>query len=633
MQEYFSLLTATGANLLINAVANKTPVKLSKIAVSDSEIAPSEAATELENTKHEFAINSLTQDPQNPSILNVEGVIPSNVGGFNIRKFAIFTQSGEMFAVGRVPLSYKPALNQGAGSDLVFKIRILIGNVSNIELKVDNSVALATRDWAKKTFQKLTDAIDAYNKQESDERYLEKTEANDFALKRDIRKNLVMPYITYDNETTLQGNELKIKALVPFAKGIDELGLNTDIKRVEKSIDLSALTLKDGDNYLYLKEDGSYYTGGAIPKILGHTNNRIDKEAVVFDTLKNKWFYNKPKTDVINALVMAHLFEDTSGKEYFNKYNTPKIGNPTLEDSPYGKCVKFTTGNYFNWSILPINNEIPNQADSYCIELDFMSEAFVTSHPSIASFFYGYIVPHDASSLGFYLINSAGYVQFSVPYNYQEWSKLVINATPQSIDIYKNGVKIHSQPNGNKKYVRYSNTNGAVFFGGTAGGNMAQFNGKIAKFLQFNRALTEQEISKLDEIDGNELFKLEAIEPLNAICNLKKTAESVVLAPLTNTANIINQSLGVGQEYKNLIGQRRANEIYTNDTGRPIYVNIGIKGNGPGERNLKINGVIVDTAAIGAAQQAPNTLLVKGIVPAGATYSVDGSVNFWFELR
>ena len=179
MQEYFSLLTATGANLLINAVANKTPVKLSKIAVSDSEIAPSEAAARLEDTKHEFAINSLTQDPQNPSILNIEGVIPSNVGGFNIRKFAIFTQSGEMFAVGRVPLSYKPALNQGAGSDLVFKIRILIGNVSNIELKVDNSVVLATRDWAEKTFQKLTDAIDAYNKQESDERYAQKSDVTD----------------------------------------------------------------------------------------------------------------------------------------------------------------------------------------------------------------------------------------------------------------------------------------------------------------------------------------------------------------------------------------------------------------------------------------------------------------------
>ena len=177
MQEYFSLLTATGANLLINAVANKTPVKLSKIAVSDSEIAPSEAAARLEDTKHEFAINSLTRDPQNPSILNIEGVIPSNVGGFNIRKFAIFTQSGEMFAVGRVPLSYKPALNQGAGSDLVFKIRILIGNVSNIELKVDSGVVLATRDWSEKTFQKLTDVIDTYTKKESDKK---------FALKDDL---------------------------------------------------------------------------------------------------------------------------------------------------------------------------------------------------------------------------------------------------------------------------------------------------------------------------------------------------------------------------------------------------------------------------------------------------------------
>ena len=193
MQEYFSLLTATGANLLINAVANKTPVKLSKIAVSDSEIAPSEAATALENTKHEFAINSLTQDPQNSSILNIEGVIPSNVGGFNIRKFAIFTQSGEMFAVGRVPLSYKPALDQGAGSDVIFKIRILVGNVSNIELKVDNSVVLATRDWAEKTFIKLTDKIDAYTKRESDDK---------FALKSDITDGLkVGSYLLWSSQS------------------------------------------------------------------------------------------------------------------------------------------------------------------------------------------------------------------------------------------------------------------------------------------------------------------------------------------------------------------------------------------------------------------------------------------------
>ena len=193
MQEYFSLLTATGANLLINAVANKTPVKLSKIAVSDSEIAPSEAATELENTKHEFAINSLTQDPQNSSILNVEGVIPSSVGGFNIRKFAIFTQSREMFAVGRVPLSYKPALNQGAGSDVVFKIRILVGNVSNIELKVDNSVVLATRDWAEKIFLKLTDKIDAYTKTQADGK---------FALKSDITDGVkIGSYLLWNSQS------------------------------------------------------------------------------------------------------------------------------------------------------------------------------------------------------------------------------------------------------------------------------------------------------------------------------------------------------------------------------------------------------------------------------------------------
>ena len=271
-----------------------------------------------------------------------------------------------MFAVGRVPLSYKPALNQGAGSDLVFKIRILVGNVSNIELKVDNSVVLATREWSEKTFQKLTDAIDAYSKTQSDDKFLEKTQANLF-----IQKD---KFNAYTNEAPLPAGDMNSK-----------------------------------DYWVKIKP-GFYW----------------------FNSVGNGYI-NKP-ADAGHFLVLRHT------------------GSSDLQ--------------------------------VLCFE-----------HPSHRIFHF--------------------------------WS------------------------NGNSS-------------GGWAD---------------------------------------------------------------------IDKSLGVGQEYKNLIGQRRANEIYTNDTGRPIYVNIGIKANGPGERNLKINGVIVDTAAIGAAQQLPNTLLVKGIVPSGATYSVEGSVNFWFELR
>jgi len=128
----------------------------------------------------------------------------------------------------------------------------------------------------------------------------------------------------------------------------------------------------------------------------------------------------------------------------------------------------------------------------------------------------------------------------------------------------------------------------------------------------------------------------DATETKAGITKLKNSvtgkAEDVAVTEKA-VSEVKEQILGIGQEYKNLIGQRRANEIYTNDTGRPIYVNIGIKVNASGERNLKINGVIVDTAAMGAAPQHTNALLVKGIVPPGATYSVDGTVNFWFELR
>ena len=155
-------------------------------------------------------------------------------------------------------------------------------------------------------------------------------------------------------------------------------------------------------------------------------------------------------------------------------------------------------------------------------------------------------------------------------------------------------------------------------------------------FQKLTDAIDAYNKQESDERYAQKSDVTDATETKAGITKLKNSitgkAEDVAVTEKA-VSEIKEQILGIGQEYKNLIGQRRANEIYTNDTGRPIYVNIGIKVNASGERNLKINGVIVDTAAMGAAPQHTNALLVKGIVPPGATYSVDGTVNFWFELR
>ena len=388
MQEYFSLLTATGANLLINAVANKTPVKLSKIAVSDSEIAPSEAATALENTKHEFAINSLTQDPQNPSILNVEGVIPSNVGGFNIRKLAIFTQSGEMFAVGRVPLSYKPALNQGAGSDLIFKIRILIGNVSNIELKVDNSVVLATRDWSEKTFQKLTDAIDAYNKQESDDKYAQKSDVTDGVkigsyLLWSSQSVTPAGFLTCDGRSLKKSEYAELFAVIGYAYGGSGDDFNIPIfndGRFFRSAGGQASALgvkqKGSPHIIDVKNDAIWALGLQTPV--------ADVDSLGFDKL----------TDGINDKLFAGYGQmlgayaaDTVAKIYPDQVQTVAIRpeNSSMVVLIKAKDVKEPSANQIDKSIyatetkagiVKLKNSITGKAEDVAVTEKAIAEAF-----------------------------------------------------------------------------------------------------------------------------------------------------------------------------------------------------------------------------------------------------------------
>ena len=203
--------------------------------------------------------------------------------------------------------------------------------------------------------------------------------------------------------------------------------------------------------------------------------------------------------------------------------------------------------------------------------------------------------------------------------------------------VQQDEIKSHTHGVGQQPGIGQSNNGGSGPFAGsnnhiqsgaTGGNETRPYNMAVVVLIK---------AKDVKEPNANQIDKsIYATEAKAGIVKLKNSitgkAEDAAVTEKA-VSEVKEQILGIGQEYKNFTGQKRANEIYTNDTGRPIYVNIGIKANGPGERNLKINGVIVDTAAIGAAQQAPNTLLVKGIVPAGATYSVDGTVNFWFELR
>ena len=195
MKQY-TLLTASGINKLLKTASDGSKIALKEIVVSDYDGELSEQTTSIPNEKYRGAINAVTIDENDNNILDVDTIIPPEVGGFYIKTAGIYCDDGSLFAVARLADTYKPLLNEGSSKDITLNFKLQIANASeSIILKVDNNIVLATRKWCEKMFLKLKDKIDAYTKQESDDK---------FALKTELTDGLpIGAYLSYPSQKTI----------------------------------------------------------------------------------------------------------------------------------------------------------------------------------------------------------------------------------------------------------------------------------------------------------------------------------------------------------------------------------------------------------------------------------------------
>lgn len=195
MKQY-TLLTSSGINKLLKTASDGSKIALKEIVVSDYDGELSEQTTLIPNEKYRGAINAVTIDENDNNILDVDAIIPPEVGGFYIKTTGIYCDDGSLFAVARLADTYKPLLNEGSSKDITLNFKLQIANASeSIILKVDNNVVLATRKWSENQFLKKTDKIDAYTKQESDDK---------FALKTELADGLpIGAYLSYPSQKTI----------------------------------------------------------------------------------------------------------------------------------------------------------------------------------------------------------------------------------------------------------------------------------------------------------------------------------------------------------------------------------------------------------------------------------------------
>lgn len=162
-QKYKTIITTEGRRKLAEALKpGGKKVTLAKMQVGDGngqEVEPSEEQQQLVKKVWEGNISSITQDAENESFVTAELVIPADQGGFWVREIGLFDDEGAMIAVGNVAEGYKPRLEEGSGREQVFRMVILLSNISALNIKLDQSVVMVTKATLDQTVEELKSLI------------------------------------------------------------------------------------------------------------------------------------------------------------------------------------------------------------------------------------------------------------------------------------------------------------------------------------------------------------------------------------------------------------------------------------------------------------------------------------------
>ncbi|EMH8370793.1 TPA: phage tail protein [Proteus mirabilis] len=203
--KFFALLTVIGANKLAKATALGTTLKITQMAVGDGGGTlpmPSAEQTKLVNEKRRAGINTLFIDSKNANQIVAEQVIPENEGGYWIREIGLFDDEGSLIAVGNCPETYKPQLQEGSGRTQTIRMILTVSHTESVELKVDPSVILATRE-------SVDNAIEIASKSILD------TVEKEYATKDEVKKK-------FDNRNIVHEKGAS-KEKVISQKGVTEL--------------------------------------------------------------------------------------------------------------------------------------------------------------------------------------------------------------------------------------------------------------------------------------------------------------------------------------------------------------------------------------------------------------------------
>ncbi|WJM53930.1 phage tail protein [Pseudomonas asiatica] len=165
--QFYAILTNVGAAKQANADALGIAWKITQMGVGDgngTEPTPNATQTRLINEWRRAPLNQLRVDEKNSAVIVAEQIIPAEVGGKWIREIALYDADGDMVAVANCPPTFKPLLNQGSGRTQVVRMNLLVTSATNVELRIDPAVVLATREYVD---SRITEEINKLDNKQS----------------------------------------------------------------------------------------------------------------------------------------------------------------------------------------------------------------------------------------------------------------------------------------------------------------------------------------------------------------------------------------------------------------------------------------------------------------------------------
>ncbi|MBD8046743.1 phage tail protein [Clostridium faecium] len=147
-EQFYSILTSIGKAKIANASVLGTKLNLITLAVGDGNgkyYNPTETQESLVNEVWRGNVGVIATDSENSNWIVIETMIAGNVGGFFIREVGVFDDEGNLIAIGKYPETYKPIVSDGATKDLTIRIILEVSNASNVTLKIDPTIIMATK--------------------------------------------------------------------------------------------------------------------------------------------------------------------------------------------------------------------------------------------------------------------------------------------------------------------------------------------------------------------------------------------------------------------------------------------------------------------------------------------------------